>query len=340
MRVPPRVARRLLLDPLFIVVTLLATVLSPVAVLVAAAASPFVSGRWRPLRVTVFTIIWMQHEVAAIVACTVLWVGVLGRVETPRAQADHYRLMRWFLRSTRRWAERVLDVTVALTDDGVAARVLAANDRPLLVFSRHSGPGDTLYLVDMLLDRFGREPRIVMKEILKVDPVIDLAGTRVPNYFLPPPSRRSDHAWRTGIATLAHDLGPRGAFLLFPEGGNFTEERRRRRLVRLFRRGRRREAERASAMHHVIAPEPGGALAALAAAPGAAVILVAHSGLSGLGNRGGLVRRAPIDQVFRVHLWYIDRSAVPAGEEQRGAWLLDCWERIDGWVAADAAQHA
>ncbi len=338
MRVPPRLVRRLALQPLFIGVTLAVTALSPLLLLGGAVASPFVAGRWRPLRVIAFTIIWMQQEVAGIVACACLWLYALGRMQTPAVRQQHYRLMRWFLRSARRWGERLLDVTVHIDDDGVADRVLTANQQPLLVFSRHSGPGDTFYLVDMLLDRYGREPRIVMKEILKLDPVIDLAGSRVPNYFVPPRERRSDGSWQASITALAAGMDERGALLLFPEGGNFTEERRRRRLVRLFRRGRRREAAQAAALHHVIAPEPGGALAALAAAPQAAVILIAHGGLSGLGNRGGLFRRAPLDQVFRVHLWYIPRADIPAGEEEQRQWLLHCWQRIDDWVASDAAR--
>jgi 1-acyl-sn-glycerol-3-phosphate acyltransferase len=336
-KLPPRWIRRVLLQPLFIVITVAATALSPLLLLVAAAASPFVTGRWRPLRVAAFTIVWMQQEVATIIAFAGLWIIALGRIDTPRAREQHYRLMRWWLRSARRWGERLLDVTVQIDDDGVAERVLFANDRPLLVFSRHSGPGDTLYLVDMLLDRYGREPRIVMKEMLELDPCIDLAGNRVPNYFVPPPARRRDGSWEQRIAELSRTLGNRGALLLFPEGGNFTEERRRRRLARLLRRGRRRDADRAARMEHVIAPEPGGALAAIEAAPDAAVILVAHGGLSGLGESGGLFRRAPIDQVFRVHLWYVDRATIPTVDEAQRQWLLDCWQRIDSWVADDAA---
>ncbi|MDQ6857237.1 MAG: 1-acyl-sn-glycerol-3-phosphate acyltransferase [Candidatus Dormibacteraeota bacterium] len=337
MRVPPRVVRRLLLQPLFVVLTLAATVLSPLLLLGAAAASPFVAGRWRPLRVMAFTIIWMQQEVAGIVGCICLWVGALGRTDTPAMRQQHYRLMRWFLRSARRWGERLLDVTVHIDDDGLAERVLSAHDQPLLVLSRHSGPGDTFYLVDMLLDRYAREPRIVMKDILKLDPVIDLAGSRVPNYFVPPRGQRRDGSWQASIAALSGGMDEGGALLLFPEGGNFTEERRRRRLARLFRRGRGREAAQAAALHHVIAPEPGGALTALAASPNAAVILVAHGGLSGLGAGGGLFRRAPIDQVFRVQLWYIARADIPAGEENQRQWLLDCWQRVDEWVAEDEA---
>ena len=336
MKLPPRWVRRAVVQPLFIVVTLLLTILSPILLLIAALISPMVSGRWRPLRAALYTLLWMQREVATILACLGIWLTAATHMDAPRTRARHYRLMRWFLRSARIWGERLLGVTVHIDDDGRADRVLRANDRPLIVLSRHSGPGDTLYLVDMLLDRYGREPRIVMKEMLKLDPCMDLAGSRVPNYFVPPPARRRDGSWEAQISTLAAGLDERGALLLFPEGGNFSEARRRRRLVALLRRGRRRDAERAVRMHHVVAPQPGGALTAVAAAPRASVILIAHGGLAGL-EGGGLMSRAPIDTVFCVKLWYIDRSEIPAGDEARRQWLLDCWARVDQWVAEDAA---
>lgn len=323
-----------MVEPLFVVVTAVATVLSPLLLAVAVVASPFVSGRWRPLRATAFTIVWMHLEVVAIAVCAWIWLTSIGRIDEPRTVRRHYRLMRWFLRRACRSGVHLLNVRVSIEDDGVADAVLRAGDRPLLMFSRHSGPGDTFYLLDLLLDDYGREPRIVMKEMLKLDPCIDLLGSRTPSYFVPPPMRRRKGAWAKAIGALAAGLDRRGVLLLFPEGGNFSEERRRRRLVRLLRGGRRRDAERAVRMHHVVAPEPGGALTAVRAAPGASVILVAHSGLAGL-EGGKLLARAPMDQVFRVHLWYIDAAGIPRDDEPQRQWLLDCWQRIDDWVAAD-----
>lgn len=336
---PPRWLRRLLLQPAFIALTALLTVLSPLLLLIAAAASPLVSGRRRPLRVALYTLLWMQREVVVILVCLCLWIASAGRMSSARVRERHYRVMRWFLRSARVRGERILGVTIEVEDDGHAELALRSNAQPLLVFSRHDGPGDTLYLVDLLLDRYGRAPRIVMKEILKLDPCIDLAGARVPNYFVPPPARRRDGAWEVEIAALAAGLDDRGALLLFPEGGNFSQARRRRRLLALLRRGRRRDAARAVGMQHVIAPEPGGALVALSGAPRASVVLVAHNGLSGL-DGGGLLSRAPMDQVFRVKLWYIDRADIPEHDEARRQWLLDCWQRVDGWVAEDRREPA
>ncbi|MHB8719188.1 MAG: 1-acyl-sn-glycerol-3-phosphate acyltransferase [Candidatus Dormibacteria bacterium] len=335
---PPLLVRRCLLEPLFVVVTLLALVLSPLILLVAACASPLVEGRWRPLRVAAYTLLWMLREVAGIVLCTLAWVLARGRTSRPRWQQLHYGAMRWFLRGARRLAGSILGVTVRVTAGPCAAQALGGGEVPLIVLSRHAGPGDTFFLVDLLLDRWERAPRIVLKEMLRLDPVIDLAAGRLPCYFVPPPRRRSAEEWEQAIGDLSSGMDAKGALLLFPEGGNFTEERRRRRLRQLLRRGLRRQAEQAVRMHNVIAPQPGGTLAAIAANPAAGVVFVAHNGLSGLGS-GGLVRRAPLDQEWHVHVWYVAPADVPA-EAARPQWLLDWWGRVDAWVAEHAAGAA
>src|SRR5690606_22795993 len=139
-------------------------------------------------------------------------------------------------------------------------------DRPLIVLSRHAGPGDALILVHHLLTDHRRRPRVVMKAALQLDPCIDIVANRMPNAFVSPGGRAAED-----IGRLAAGLGPRDALVLFPEGGNFTPERRRRAIRRLTRLRRAREAERAARMRNMMPPRPGGVLAALESAPTADV---------------------------------------------------------------------
>jgi hypothetical protein len=60
--------------------------------------------------------------------------------------------------------------------------------RPLLVFSRHAGPGDSLLLVHALLQQ-GFRPHIVLRDALQWAPAIDIALNRLPSLFL---SREGD----------------------------------------------------------------------------------------------------------------------------------------------------
>ena len=50
---------------------------------------------------------------------------------------------------------------------------------PLLVLARHAGPGDSFALVELLLSRYGRRPRIVLKEDLLWDPGLDVLLSRL-----------------------------------------------------------------------------------------------------------------------------------------------------------------
>src|SRR4029450_6899592 len=49
---------------------------------------------------------------------------------------------------------------------------------PVIVLSRHAGPGDSFLLVHQLLSRYRRKPRIVMKAALQFDPGLDVVINR------------------------------------------------------------------------------------------------------------------------------------------------------------------
>jgi len=188
-----------------------------------------------------------------------------------------------------------------------------AGSSPIIVFSRHAGPGDSLLLVHHLLSVCGRRPRLVMKAALQLDPSLDVLANRLPNAFIQhrhkkriakdgtkdgtkggtkdgtkggtkgqeaagaEPRRHTDQ-----IKRLAAGLDENSALVIFPEGANWTPLRWRRAIARLRRRGLKSLAERAAAMPNVLAPRTRGALAAMAACPDADVIFVAHAGLDRL----------------------------------------------------------
>ena len=44
-------------------------------------------------------------------------------------------------------------------------------------------------------------------------------------------------------------------------------------------------------------------------------------------------RELPMDKRLIMRFWSVPPEEVPAGEQQRIAWLYDWWARIDAWVA-------
>lgn len=330
MPLPPRWIRRIVLAPATVLLAGFVLTTLPLWLLLAAAASPFMPGFLRPLRVLWVAVLYLVWDAAALIALFGLWLasGFGWRKRSPAFQRAHYVLAGRFLAVLfwqARWTLR-LSIDVVGTDPDTALP-----GRPELVLCRHAGPGDSFILIHALVNWFDREPRIVLKDTLQWDPAIDVLLNRLPNRFIAPEPRRNESVTEQ-IAHLATGLDGNDAFVIFPEGGNFTPRRRVRAIERLRARGLHRMAQRAEAMRHVLAPQPGGLLAALDAAPDAGVIFVAHTGLDKMLTVADVWRELPMDKRIVMRFWSVPPEEVPTGAQERIDWLFDWWARIDEWV--------
>jgi 1-acyl-sn-glycerol-3-phosphate acyltransferase len=375
--VPPRLVRRIVLAPLLIVIAAAVVVLFlPLALLAvvvglaqgsrpghsrpaeprpaeARAAEPRSAeapgqarasrlGRLRALRLLTFALIWLVAETAALFMCLALWItsGFGGRLQTEPYQSRHYAIMEWYLGRIYGAAVSTLGLRIEVHEPELTAGEQAARlARPVIVLSRHAGPGDSLLLVHHLLTVYHRRPRIVMKAALQLDPGLDVVSNRVPNVFISP-QRAGEKIYTEQIRRLAAGLGHDGALVIFPEGGNWTPGRWRRGIRRLERQGRADLAARARDMPHLLPPRAGGALAALAACPSADVIFVGHAGLDQLASVADVWRALPIDHVVEARWWRVPAEGVPRGadHEAQVRWLYDWWARIDTWISEHSPQ--
>jgi 1-acyl-sn-glycerol-3-phosphate acyltransferase len=325
-RVPPKLLRRALLAPLLILLELVVIVASPVLLLVAVLLAPVWGSR--PLRATVIALVAAFRHLCATVALFGLWVasGFGWKVPSERMQRAHYAVMRWFVNGVYRAIVRFARVRVVYVDSDPADEALDAHGRPVLVLGRHAGEGDTLLVIHAMLCRHGRGPRVVMHEALRLDPLIDMLGERLPNRFVDPRGGDTE----TEIAAMARELGGSAALVIFPEGANFSERARERGIERLERAGYSKQAEQARAMRHVSAPRPGGTLAAIGAAPEADVVLLGHHGFpAGLRE---VWDRLPEEQTIEVRMWHEPASTIPRDQDEQIDWLFDRWRVLDEWV--------
>ena len=336
---PPRVIRRLVLAPLVIVIAFGFIVLSPFLALLALVFGLLArarAGHMRSLRLVGFVLVWFVAETVALVVLAGLWVvsGFGGRMRTEPYQSRHYAVMRRLLDTLYEGAERTYGLRVEVDEPDLTGEELAARlTRPVIVLSRHAGPGDSLLLVHQLLSVYHRRPRVVMKAALQLDPSVDIVGNRLPNVWIK--SRQAgEHIFTEQIARLARGLDERSALVIFPEGGNWTPGRWRRGIRRLEHVGRPDLAERARDMPNLLPPRPGGALAAIAACPDADVIFVAHAGLDNIVTVGDVWGKFPINQVIRARWWRVASESIPrsADHEAQVQWLYAWWERIDAWI--------
>jgi len=334
---PPRWLRRLVLAPglVFLTVLLLSTL--PVWLLVASALSRFVPGRLRPLRVVWVVMLHLVLESLILVELLGLWLasGFGAAIRRPYFSRIHYDIVGTYLRVMFREARRVLRLRVVV--EGPAPDAFPG--RPLVVCCRHAGPGDSFILMHALINWYAREPRVVLKDTLQWDPAIDVILNRLPSRFISPNPGGTGHDVERQIAGLATSLDNNDAFVIFPEGGNFTVARRRRAIERLHRLGLEGMARRAERMTHVLAPRPGGLLAALDAAPTADIVPVAHTGLDHLVTVADMWRELPMDKSIVMRWWRVPHDDIPTDRDARIEWLFRWWEHIDTWIDTNRVHH-
>ncbi|HEY0938324.1 MAG TPA: 1-acyl-sn-glycerol-3-phosphate acyltransferase [Trebonia sp.] len=368
----PTPVRRLLLVPLIIVTGCALAVLAPPVALLSWAVNLIrrrpddLAGedskvRWlnrrgpvrhyRLLRLMILGLTWMAGEAAALSVFLALWIasGFGGRLNTEPYQLRHYAVLRRFLDVLYRVALRELRLTVTVAGppetDGPPETGDQPEtggqpgDRPLIVLSRHGGPGDSVLIIHYLLSECQRRPRVVMKATLQLDPTVDIVANRLPNVFLNRSSATGVNGTRMRteqIRRLAAGMRGRSALLIFPEGGNWTPLRWNRAVERLRRRGRPDLAARAAAMPNLLPPHGSGALTAIAACPAADVVFLGHTGLDRLVSVGDIWRSLHTDLEIRGRWWFVPADRVPrtAGPEDQLNWLYDWWERLDAWITA------
>ncbi|MEU1971797.1 1-acyl-sn-glycerol-3-phosphate acyltransferase [Microbacterium sp. NPDC019599] len=355
MKLPPVWVRRVIIAPLVIVISLVMVVTIPLWLLGAIGLTSLVPGRFRLPRVLWLVTVYLLWDAALLVVMFALWVasGFGWRIKSPAFRRAHYRLGARGLEILFQIFGTVLRLTIARrgSDDPDPDAAAAAFDAlfspgtPLVVASRHAGPGDSFIIVNTLLNDVDRMPRIVLKYTMQWDPAVDVLLNRIPTRFIVPSGFGKKHAGgghsvEDSLRDLASGMGPEDAFVIFPEGGNMTSTRRRSRIERLRASGRDALADRAEAMIHVMAPQPGGMHAALAASVDADVVFIAHTGLDRLVTMADIWRELPMDKGITMRAWRVARADIPEDRDAQAEWLFGWFERIDAWITEHAEPEA
>jgi hypothetical protein len=327
MWIPPIGLRRIVIDPLIFLFALASVLISPILFLGGLIADAVTGGSpWRFLRMTRLYVMFMAAEVIGLVWALILWVasGFGYAMRRPRFVRANYRLLSWWLRVMSREVRAALGLQFVIP-------VLERIEGPVIVFSRHAGPGDSIFIASVLLDHFDRYPRIVGKKELEFSPLFDVLGHRLPMRFIRPHPKRREVAL-DAVRDASSHLADRDAFVLFPEGGNFTPKRRAHLIERFEADGRTADAAYAASLRNVLAPHPSGPLAAMAASPNASVVFVAHTGTEDLITVPIIWRGIPFGRKIHVNYWHVPRATIPASDRERIVWLNEQWAAVDRWI--------
>lgn len=333
MRPPPRLIRRLVIGPGVVLGVVAAAVTLPVIVVAAAFISRYVPGKWRVLRIVWFLFLYLLVEAAALTMMLSLWIisGFGLKIQSPAFIDAHYALMGWLMRRIVASAKFTFRLNIVREGSERSSVGPRPGRRPIMVLSRHAGPGDSILLMDALANSFKRQPRIVLKEFLQWDPMIDVMINRLPSAFVPPSSRGRDTVVET-ITEMSASMEQRDAFVIFPEGANYTEKRAKRSIEKLREMGRPDLAERAAELKNTLPPRSKGVMAALEVSPkDTDVFFVGHAGLETFVTPGDIWRGIPTDTSVAVRVWHYPADQIPPRDQQE-AWLFDVFAEIDEWI--------
>jgi 1-acyl-sn-glycerol-3-phosphate acyltransferase len=343
MPVPPVLLRRAVTIPAVMVFMVLSVALLIVVTVLTGPVSLCLRGRWRAVRLGSFLVVYLAAEIAALTGAFTVWIrcGPRSRRDARRYQELNFELIERLIARLYGAARHLFRLRVEVLADPRAVREAApgTSPGPVIILSRHAGPGDAFLLIYGLLAHARRRPLPVLKNTLALDPWIDVLFSRVPHCFIRPSPRAGDRA-AGQISDLAAGMGERDALVLFPEGGNFTVGRRLRAIGRLRRRGQPKRASQAARLEHVLPPRPAGVLAAIRAAPHADVAFVAHTGLDHMDSAATIWNGIPLDRPLRVTWWRVPARSMPADQDGRTQWLFAQWARIDAWIGGRRAARS
>ena len=274
---------------------------------------------------------WFLCEAAGVAAAGWIW-ATRGR-NRERYLRRNFRLQRWWSRTLFRAGVFFFSIKVEVEGNEVAT------PGPVLLFIRHVSPLDNIIPAVFVADRYGILLRWVLNRALLRDPCLDIVGNRLPNAFVR--GETSDSQGEIArVRALAEGLGSRDGVAMYPEGALYTAARRERVVQRLAGSGDPVLAGRAARLRHVLPPRLGGSLALLEAAPGVDVVFCAHSGLERATRYGSIANGGAVGAEVRIRFWRVAARDIPAGRNERIAWLLDEWDRVDAFVAETTSNES
>ncbi|MBT8215808.1 MAG: hypothetical protein HKN74_14125 [Acidimicrobiia bacterium] len=286
----------------------------------------FMTGHRRFVGARLLVIGWLYlvTELIGLLALGLTWVLTgFGLLRGPLT-ASAFAIQRWWTGTLLRVIATVFQLKLEVEGDEDLA------PGPIVVLMRHASIIDNLLPGALISRPTGIRLRYVLKKELLSDPALDVAGNRLPNYFVDRAAGGTTEV--DAVGALGSGLGPDEGVLIYPEGTRFTPERRERALERLADRNPEL-LERGRRLQHVLPPRPGGPLALLDVTPPLDVIIAAHRGLDGFSHIRDIMEGGLVGSTVRVRFERHPHSTIPADRDARVQWLYDRWDDIDSWIA-------
>jgi 1-acyl-sn-glycerol-3-phosphate acyltransferase len=310
----------------FLALTLLSPLVLAAAVLVDSALWVRRRKPWMAVRLAAMGWWFLFGELRGLAGLAAIYLvtgGPLGRRSLARRRLVYGLRIHW-CRSNLAGVRALFGVRIEV--DGLEL----AGPGPEIVLIRHASIIDNALPDAVIGHAHGLGLRFVLKRELEMLPVFDIGGRWVPTIFV---RRASTDPAREveSLRQLARDLGEGEGVLIYPEGTRYTPEK----LANAQQAIAERQPEiaaLAARLHNVLPPRLGGPLALLDEGGGADVVVCGHVGLDGFEYVRDIWSGGLVGTTVRVRFWRYPASEVPAGHDDRVAWLYERWQILDDWV--------
>lgn len=326
--------RKLLIYPVYIVLWTLLCGLLPLWLLVTLFLDLLHSRRFALTRSLALAVLGMTWELLCMIWSSALWLVrhlPLGMTEE-RELALLFHMQHRIGKSLWEAVSFCFGLQVEVQGQDCTAT------GPYLLFCRHAGVVDSFLGTVFVAYPHQLNIRYILKEQLRLDPIFDLIGSRLPNAFISRDASDSDEALAK-MRGLVSDLQGQQAVLIYPEGTKFTKERRERLLDKFSENDDLSLHEYASSLQHTLPPRPSGVLTLLDERPDLDVVFCAHTGLEPAAKIWDVLKGSLVGNKVSVSFWRVSSEHIPTEEQARLNWLNKEWSRIDQWVAKTKKRH-
>jgi 1-acyl-sn-glycerol-3-phosphate acyltransferase len=310
----------------FLALTLLSPLVLVAAVLVDSALWVRRRKPWMAVRLAAMGWWFLFGELRGLAGLAAIYLvtgGPLGRRSLARRRLVYGLRIHW-CRSNLAGVRALFGVRIEV--EGLEL----AGPGPEIVLIRHASIIDNALPDALIGHAHGLGLRFVLKRELEMLPVFDIGGRWVPTIFVrrasADPAREVE-----SLKQLARDLGEGEGVLIYPEGTRYTPDK----LASAQQAIAERQPEiaaLAARLHNVLPPRLGGPLALLDEGGGADVVVCGHVGLDGFQYIRDIWSGGLVGTTVRVRFWRYPASEVPAGHDDRVAWLYERWQILDDWV--------
>ena len=308
--------RRSISIPIYFVSAGLLTVLFPILLPAMALISTFPKTRGA-LPTFLFVLGYLWYDTFGIIRCA--FISVRWR-NSEEQFIRNFRLQCQIIDWLKKLAEKLYRLNITVINQEVTQL------GPAIILPRHASIADTIIPFVYMAIPEDIHLRYVLKKELLIDPIFDILGNRLPNYFVDRSGQDTQAAVK-GIAKLAQTTTKKEGLVIYPEGSRFSENKRKK--IRQKHHNNPGLMQQLDRWPSLLPPRQAGTMALLDNNPGLDLIFCVHAGFEGSSHFSSLLNGSWIKANILIKFWRIPFEDIPTAKMEKRDFLFEQWDEME-----------